>query len=316
MSQHGFNAFSAGTRRGADLQAIFEALHSGHLGAARPAGLSKGGFWSKLVDANAAELQFFDGVQDVRVGVFDTENHTFKVDGGSEVSTTPTLTALATYGTMANTHAVTISNTTDYVSPTYSYYVTDTNDVLTAAVVVQTSPNIVVPASSLSGDWPHTVHVHAEDVGKAVSSVETVEIADVVSGITLRYWRFYVNYGNAGVGEMRLFSDFAQSGTDLVPSISASGGHANYPATNARDGDNTTMWWKLGVGGEQWLQFDLGASPPEVKSARIIAYNNRTGTGVFSDAYIVASDTGAFAGEELTVVTGLSVAVTPTLNLG
>lgn len=72
MSQYDFGVLSPGPTSGTELADHLrqwrDALHSGHLGAARPAYLKAGATWSRQLDADTIQVLLWDGTGDREIG--------------------------------------------------------------------------------------------------------------------------------------------------------------------------------------------------------------------------------------------------------
>jgi alpha-tubulin suppressor-like RCC1 family protein len=78
MSQHESLTFDPTQNRGADLEKIFNALHSGHIGTSRPAYAQQGTIWlKKLTGPDRAEIYLYDGSDDIIVGTFNFSTNKF-----------------------------------------------------------------------------------------------------------------------------------------------------------------------------------------------------------------------------------------------
>jgi hypothetical protein len=218
----------------------------------------------------------------------------------------PTLGTPYRASTLASEITIAVSNLSSYVFPTLSYYITDNaGNVVSSQLEATTSP-LIVSVNVLTGTGPHTVHVTAKEFGKTVSSESTASIPVNTGSFSYRYYRISNVFANQGVAEWRLYTDYAQQGTDVsVSAITSSYTHsATYSPDKAHDGSESTMWWALGATGAQWLRFDLGASPPTIKSMSV---SGQSSLYTLVDAVLEASDTGAFAGEEVTLVSDVDV---------
>jgi hypothetical protein len=228
----------------------------------------------------------------------------------------PTLGTPYRASTLSPEVTIAVSNFSSYVFPTLTYYITDNAGNIVSSLLEATTSPLSISVNDLAGTSPHTVHVTAKEFGKTVSSESTASIPANTGSFTYRYYRISNVFANQGVAEWRLYTDYSQQGTDVsISAITASYTRsATYSPDKAHDGSESTMWWTLGASGAQWLRFDLGASPPTIKSMSII------GAPSFSlvDAVLEASNTGAFAGEEVTLVSDVDVpTVSPfTLYLG
>jgi len=243
-----------------------------------------------------------------------TEGQVLKVASGLPswaASDAAAQTAAPTLGTpyresgLASEITIAVSNLSSYVFPTLSYYITDNAGNVVSSLLESTTSPLVIPVNILTGTGPHTVHVTAKEFGKTVSSESTASIPANTGSFTYRYYRISNVFANQGVAEWRLYTDYLQQGTDVaISAITASYTHsATYSPDKAHDGNQSTMWWTLGSSGAQWLKFDLGGSPPTIKSMSISA---QAGFGLI-DAVLEASNTGAFTGEEVTLLSDVDV---------
>ena len=214
------------------------------------------------------------------------------------VTPTPTLTSAANLGTFKVTHAVTVNNHASYLLPIYTYYVTDANDVIMGGVLTQTTPSIAIPTASLSGDFPHTVNVYAEEAGKVVSAAGVTDIAQVLGGTSFRYYRLVLPAATIVAQQWRMFSGLNQSGTDIAASITSTTIYSTYYASNARDNNYSTFSMTHQTN-PAWFKLDLGASFVEVKSIRL-----KTNLNYFATMNLEGSNTGAFSGEETVILDG------------
>jgi hypothetical protein len=255
-----------------------------------------------------------------------TEGQALKVASGLpswSTSSAAAQTAAPTLGTpyrastLSPEVTIAVSNFSSYVFPTLTYYITDNAGNIVSSLLEATAAPLIISVNDLAGTSPHTVHVTAKEFGKTVSSESTASIPANTGSFTYRYYRISNVFANQGVAEWRLYTDYSQQGTDVsISAITASYTRsATYSPDKAHDGSESTMWWTLGASGAQWLRFDLGASPPTIKSMSISAESS---SFALVDAVLEASNTGAFAGEEVTLVSDVDVpAVAPlTLYLG
>jgi len=229
--------------------------------------------------------------------------------GGMTWAESPTIaqTAAPTLGTPERTLQVTVavSNFSSYVFPTLSYYITDNAGNIVTDLLEATTATLTITTENLTGASPHTVHVTAKEFGKTVSSESTASIPANTSSFAYRYYRISNVFANQGVSEWRLYTDYLQQGTDVsISAATASYTHSTtYSPDKAHDGANS-MWWTIGASGAQWLKFDLGASPPTIKSMSI---SGQALSYVLVDAVLEASNTGAFTGEEVTLLSDVDV---------
>jgi hypothetical protein len=225
----------------------------------------------------------------------------------------PTLGTPYRASTLSPEVTIAVSNFSSYVFPTLTYYITDNAGNIVSSLLEATTSPLSISVNDLAGTSPHTVHVTAKEFGKTVSSESTASIPANTGSFTYRYYRISNVFANQGVAEWRLYTDYSQQGTDVsISAITASYTRsATYSPDKAHDGSESTMWWTLGSTGAQWLRFDLGASPPTIKSMSI------SGEDSFAlvDAVLEASNTGAFAGEEVTLVSDVDVPTVSPFNL-
>jgi hypothetical protein len=222
----------------------------------------------------------------------------------------PTLGTPYRASTLASEITIAVSNFSSYVFPTLTYYITDNAGNIVSSLLEATTAPLIISVSDLAGTSPHTVHVTAKEFGKTVSSESTASIPANTGSFTYRYYRLSNMVANQMLYEWRLYTDYAQQGTDVsVSAVTASyNGYSSHTFDKAHDGDTSTKWWLLSASGAQWIKFDLGASPPTIKSMSILS-----GTSGFElvDVVLEASNTGAFTGEEVTLLTDID---TPTVS--
>jgi hypothetical protein len=226
----------------------------------------------------------------------------------------PTLGTPYRASTLSPEVTIAVSNFSSYVFPTLTYYITDNAGNIVSSLLEATAAPLSISVNDLAGTSPHTVHVTAKEFGKTVSSESTASIPANTGSFTYRYYRISNVFANQGVAEWRLYTDYSQQGTDVsISAITASYTRsATYSPDKAHDGSESTMWWTLGSTGAQWLRFDLGASPPTIKSMSISAEGS---SFALVDAVLEASNTGAFAGEEVTLVSDVDVPTVSPFNL-
>lgn len=226
----------------------------------------------------------------------------------------PTLGTPYRASTLSPEVTIAVSNFSSYVFPTLTYYITDNAGNIVSSLLEATTSPLSISVNDLAGTSPHTVHVTAKEFGKTVSSESTASIPANTGSFTYRYYRISNVFANQGVAEWRLYTDYSQQGTDVsISAITASYTRsATYSPDKAHDGSESTLWWTLGSTGAQWLRFDLGASPPTIKSMSISAEGS---SFALVDAVLEASNTGAFAGEEVTLVSDVDVPTVSPFNL-
>ena len=79
MSQHSALTFDATQRLGGDLEQIFDALHSGHIGNSRPAYAQAGMTWMRSGSGGVVDWFFYDGDTDVLIGTFTDAGNSFSL---------------------------------------------------------------------------------------------------------------------------------------------------------------------------------------------------------------------------------------------
>jgi len=231
-----------------------------------------------------------------------------KVDG-MDTSATPTLTVSGS--------TVTISNYSSYTEPFVSVRGHGFTPSYTQAAGVLTFSGLAF------GD---------ATIGLAVAEQDKIQ-SKWAGGNLLGSFRYYRIQGLTLVGssgtylrEFTFYSAAGQSGTAYPSTMTADNAPTPYVVTSsyyysssyedykAFDG-SYNGWWTLGHTASQvatdWLQIDMGPTPPSIQSAKIDfnpSYYSSTLT-------LVGSNTGAFSGEEVTVFTqtGMSGGV---VNIG
>ena len=254
------------------------------------------------------------------------------------VSVTPTLTGDTTaYATL--TYIVTISNHATYDDPAYFCEVyTDTG-----TLTVQNSDvtdnldgtlSFTVPAI---GDYQ--IRVKCQDFGDLQSEVDTLDFTSEAFGGTFRYWRvanFLGTPSNMGLKNVRFFTGPGQSGTMYPPFMTSANtptpyvanasyyytpSGATYAPFRAFDSSvGSSMWWTLGRSpasllSTDWVEIDLGSSI-NISSLSVGPWHSQQPT----QFQVLASDTGAFTGEETiiatVVTTGGQPIITNVYNIG
>ena len=203
--------------------------------------------------------------------------------------------------------------------------------------VVVSNDNISVSSSGfLLFDLPattgtYTLEVQVQDFGDLSSEVATVSITK--ADPNFRYYRaadFSLGASSIFIANMRFYSGAGQTGTvypsdmtdNTTPSpyvASASWTYApgspTYDPFVAFDSNvSSGGWWTIGStnGGiaNEWLQIDLGSSPPTILSFRLTH-----SSAVYANNFkVYGSNTGSFTGEEVLIIDSKSV--NQTVNVG
>jgi hypothetical protein len=239
------------------------------------------------------------------------------------VSVTPTLTGAST--TLQNQpYTFTVSNHATYDAPAYFVGLYDgsgnlirNNNDFTDNGDGTITGNMIAPLAT------YELRVKCQDFGDLQSEVATKALTVQQLGGTFRYWRMtgmitpHVNNWTY-IKDWRLYSGASgPSGNTSYPAsmtahnapipylASASYEYSsNYQAFQAFDSTMGGGWWSIGssAGAANWLQIDLGSST----LIRSFSYLPQT-LYVPETMTILASNTGAFTGEETTIIalTGL-----------
>ena len=250
--------------------------------------------------------------------------------GGGTATTAPTFTIGKS--TTYTGNSITITNSADYTDPSFRLTVeqSDGTEVVSSDEVTITKPstNWVLTWGGFGTPGTHTIKLRVQEFGDFNDSAEVTDTYTVAEA-KFQYWRIYGadQSGNATTGsnkyvhldEWELFEGTGQSGqvhTDVNltsntsdPSYKAARGHTqyNYPAYRAFDGATNSQAWTLGASAaNNWveLQFLVGGTSDYATTADIPAISSmkvNCGSQWYGNNYmlIVASTTGAFAGEEI-----------------
>jgi hypothetical protein len=216
----------------------------------------------------------------------------------------------------------TITNWSDYASATISISVLidGGNEVVTPAEITVTGGEITFPLGQLVTGVNYILRTRIQDIGKALS--DTVDMPFTKSITTFRYWRLTGFTGGSALGLMisdwRLYSNDQLTGTSYPPYMTSNVLPAPNVASSSyfynslgtydpfRVFDDPTVnigstWWTLtstNATADEWIQIDLGAAVSIesmiIKSGSLVDYN-------ITSATIVASNTGEFLGEEVSL---------------
>ena len=239
--------------------------------------------------------------------------------GGGTATTTPTITGLAdTYGL----GSLVVGNYASYTNVTFEceVYVGAT---LIVANSLTTKDGATIgwsDTSTLSGT--RTVKLRAQEFGNFIQSAEATDTYEKLA-TSFRYFRIQgvdVN-GNAvslhtGVRNWRYYSAASYGGTaypsnmtsDVLPTPFVASGYYYSPSGaynpfKAFDSSANTWWWSLSVSSASLnhLTIDMG-SQTTMLSGKIRFYSGQS-LRYFS---IMASNTGAFSGEEVYLNTAIA----------
>ena len=260
--------------------------------------------------------------------------------GGGTPNTTPTPTTSGINSTTYGGNEFLLTNSLSYASPTFHVEVTDPNGtvVVDNDFTTEETAGFYIIRWTGSGDaGTHTVKFRVQDFGDFYDSAEiTLTYTKLAS--KFQYWRIYGTDSagtpkavHMGIREWELYEGTSASGlvhpngnmtaasnsaaNEPTGNASVSGyiaerGHTQYtyPAWYAFDGNlSGQQAWTLGASATNnyiEIQFDVGSTEfpttadiPEIKSHRVRNY-----AGDNASYYtIMASDTGAFGGEEIQV---------------
>ena len=250
------------------------------------------------------------------------------------ISVEPTLSGASVQST-GQVYTLTISNHASYDDPAYFVEVYDSlNNIV--RYNSQTTDN---QDGTISFDAPLAVgsfeiRAKTQDFGDLQSEIATKAFTTEEFGGTFRYWRtanYLGNPNNLGIKDIRLYTGAGQTGTSYPPDMTSETTPSPYVATasayytpsgqtyapwKAFDSSTSTFSWFLGQGSvaTAWNEIDFG-SAINIKSLTVGPWHS----SVPSQFDILASNTGAFTGEETVitvVVTGGSDPVTTVYNIG
>ena len=240
------------------------------------------------------------------------------------ISVAPTLTGDSTiFG--GQDYTLTVTNHATYDDPAYFCEIYDSNGTivtLNSAFTDNLDGTITVPAPSTPGT-NYEFRVRCQDFGDLQSEIGTLTFNVTQFGGTFRYWRIRNMLGftgtNCGLYNMRFHTQPSLGGTAYPGLMTSDTTPAPYVVTKSYSYNNTTYgawkafnnvpsiptqsgwWWMLSAPGgvpNQWLTIDIGASML-IESMTIGPwYSNAPNT-----VDLVASNTGAFTGEEVLITT-------------
>lgn len=244
------------------------------------------------------------------------------------LSVTPTLSAVSTQYLSGN---ATITNWGTYQDPAAFAQLKNSG-----GTVVVTNDNIAVDGSgnitfTLPGTvGTYTLEVQVQDFGDLASEVGTVNITK--AGAAFRYWRIgnfvYSGASHTMVRDFSLFTGSGQTGTEYPPVMTANNAPSPYiasaqgtytPSTTydpwtAFNNNLAAGWWNLGTttSSTDYLQIDLG----QLRNILSLSVNINPSYTV-TDFTIYASNTGAFSGEEVELITYQNdTAISSVVNIG
>jgi hypothetical protein len=244
--------------------------------------------------------------------------------------------------TFAPTTTYYVANHANFVQPNYSVQVLNasTGAVVVANSAVTKSGAILSFPRPVTGDY--LVKVSAQDVN-GQPSIPTIGALNMsvfnFPASTFRYWRL-TNFTGAvdtqntppliQIATIRFYTLAAGGGVSYPPTMTSYTapspyvvssryvqGNVTYLSWKAFDASVATYYWTLGSAlqpAEHWIQVDLN-SPITIRS---MLFTQGQAGYLVNGFTIVASDTGAFAGEETTigVVTNLQMAATANNFIG
>jgi hypothetical protein len=236
----------------------------------------------------------------------------FTTSGGGTATTTPTITALAdTYGVAS----FVVGNYASYTNVTFEceVYVGATLIVANSLTTKDGATISWADASALSGT--RTVKLRAQEFGDFIQSTEVTDTYEKLA-TSFRYFRIQgVDVNGAasslhmGVRDWRYYSAANYGGTaypsnmtsNVLPTPFVASGYyysasGSYNPFKAFDSSTATWWWSLSVSSASLnhLTIDMGAQTTML-SGKVRFYSGMS-LSYFS---IMASNTGAFAGEEV-----------------
>tara|TARA_R110002167_G_scaffold179421_4_gene379122 strand:+ start:2684 stop:3496 length:813 start_codon:yes stop_codon:yes gene_type:complete len=236
--------------------------------------------------------------------------------GGGTATTTPTITALAdTYGL----GSLVVGNFASYTNVTFQceVYVGATLIVANSLTTADGATIGWADTSALSGT--RTVKLRAQEFGNFIESAEATDTYEKLA-TSFRYFRIQgVDVNGAasslhmGVRDWRYYSAQSFGGTEYptdmttdslpIPFVASGYYFSSYSPKRAFDSSTNTWWWTLSVSSAalNHLTIDMG-SQTTMLSARIMFYSGQS-LAYFS---IMASNTGAFAGEEVYLNTAIA----------
>lgn len=243
--------------------------------------------------------------------------------GGGTPSPTPTFTIGRS--TTYTGNSVTVTNTSAYTDPSFRITVTDSASTVVATIddctITTQSGNKVISWDDSGLLGTHTIELYAQEFGDYFDSAAAIDTYTVAAA-QFKYWRIYGadSSGNPTTGsnkyihldEWDLYEGQAQTG-QVHPNVTltsntssadyvASRGHTqyNYPAYQAFDGlTNTQVWTLAASAANNWCQLEFKQATVPSISSMTVNHGSQMAQNV-TWIKIVASNTGAFAGEEIT----------------
>ena len=245
------------------------------------------------------------------------------------VSVTPTLSGAASIDA-GQPYTLTISNNATYQDPAYFVEVfTGSTKVVANSAVTDNLDGTLTFTAPATGT--HEIRVKCQDFGDLQSEEATLAFTSIAFGGTFRYWRVANITGatgnNIGLYNVRYFTGAGQTGTSLPSTMTSETTPTPFVVTKSYEQGGSYAAWKaydLAIGGWWWLlssanvsaewnTIDLGSSQA-ITSMTIGPWYSQAPTSV----QILASNTGAFSGEETLVTTAQfnNGAATTVINIG
>ena len=227
------------------------------------------------------------------------------------LTVTPTLSGASTVYFAQN---ITITNWNSYDDPHVFAQVKDSGGtvVITNDNMIVDLVNGIIAFSRPTTTGSYTFEVQVQDFGDLESEVATFSFT--VSNASFRYWRmtdFTFASNGIYVREMRFYTGAAQTGTAYPADMTSNTAPTPYIASGVNtfntsydyyttfDASATTGYWNLaGYQSTDYVQIDMGSS---ITAASIqLDFNSSFSLG---ECTIYGSNTGAFSGEEVNVLT-------------
>ena len=240
------------------------------------------------------------------------------------VSVTPTLTGSSST-VVGLAYTVTVSNHGTYDNPSY-------------VVEVYTEGTLIIPNYSVThnGDGTftftppstagaHEIRILCQDFGDLQSEIGTKTFSTTTLNATFRYFKIgdFVNSAHhwSGFNDLRFYTGEGRTGTPYPANMTSASlptpyvvttnnvYNATYAPWKAFDLSTTTWYWTLGSTNQalDWVAIDLG-SAINIKSIKMRGPSSLV--YALEGFTIYGSNTGAFSGEETTVVTAAGIAKT------
>jgi len=250
------------------------------------------------------------------------------------ISIAPTLSGTSVQST-GQTYILTISNHASYDDPAYFVEVYDSlNSIVIYNSQVTDNQDGTITFVAPSAVGTYEIRAKTQDFGDLQSEITTKSFTTEAFGGTFRYWRianYLGNPSNLGIKDIRLYTGAGQSGTSYPPNMTSETTPSPYVATasayytpsgqtyapwKAFDSSASTFSWYLAQGSvaTAWNEIDLGSSV-SITSLTVGPWHSAVPT----QFDVLASDTGAFSGEETVItvfVTGVNDPVTTVYNIG